>query len=47
LICTAYPPKSAGEKPVNNDFDPVKSRLPENQPPELFTAKSGFKKSGE
>jgi len=47
LISTVYPPKSAGEKLVNNDSKAGKSRVPGIQPLELFTAKWSFKKSGE
>jgi len=47
LICTIYPPKTGGEKPVHNSFQAVKTRHPGNPPPELFTAAFKEKKRGE
>jgi hypothetical protein len=47
LICTIYPPDSAGEKLVNNEKQPAKSRLLQKPAPELFTDRMDLKKSGE
>jgi hypothetical protein len=40
LICTAYPPKTPGEQPVNKSNSPAKSGWAGAAARELFTRKS-------
>jgi hypothetical protein len=47
LICTGYPPKTAGEQIVNNPDSPVKSGAAAIPNGKLFTAKMRHFQPGE
>jgi hypothetical protein len=47
LICTLYPPKTTGEKSVNNSKSPLKSPILSLKAEKLFTEKACKKSHGE